>query len=155
MSWSRSLIRLGAGVIIFGLGLAASPIIFPAVTVFRTDSDVVRFSLITIGILAFGSITVLSGFVVTVVRRRTFRNQCPGCRYPVEPQDDVCPECSTRLEVDLRSHFIALSKAARDPDGTCEHCGSMVRTNLVLMNKSSDGVPGQVRCDYCGSPAAS
>lgn len=153
MSWSRILIRLGAGVIIFGFGLGASPIVFPAVTVFRTDSDAVRFFLVTIGILAFGSITVLSGFVVRVARRRMFRDRCPGCRYPVGPQDDVCPECSTRLEVDLRSHFIAMSMSAPGPDGTCGHCGSMVRTNLALMNKSSDGVPGQVRCDYCGSPA--
>jgi predicted RNA-binding Zn-ribbon protein involved in translation (DUF1610 family) len=76
--------------------------------------------------------------------------RCPGCGQTISERASQCSECGRTFAVqDPLTRAVARARIGSDERQSCPACGRLVRFEALL--DPPPVVPGQHRCDRCGS----
>jgi predicted RNA-binding Zn-ribbon protein involved in translation (DUF1610 family) len=108
---------------------------------------------VSIGFAVSGPL--IGGILFSLDRRqrrlaREGLRRCPGCGQTISERASQCSECGRTFAVqDPLTRAVARAKVGSDERQPCPACGRLVRFESLL--DPPPPVPGQHRCERCGS----
>jgi DNA-directed RNA polymerase subunit RPC12/RpoP len=143
---ARLAIAIAVGGLVVGGVFAAVPIVM------GLPVSVGLFA-VSIGFAVMGPLIGGILFVLEQRQRRLAREglrRCPGCGQTISERASQCSECGRTFAVqDPLARAVARAKVGSDERQPCPTCGK--RVNLDRVFDTPKMVPGQHRCERCGS----